>query len=82
MGCCGRRAASRAVRRTAKIVARLLELTCEEPPGEVTHWTGRAMAKAVDVSLRTVQRMWEAHKLQPHRMSTFERAEDPEFARR
>ena len=26
--------------------------TCSEPPGEVTHWTGRAMAKSVGVSLR------------------------------
>ena len=27
---------------------------------EVTHWTGRAMAKAVGISLRAVQRIWEA----------------------
>ncbi len=31
---------------TAK-VAKVLALTCSEPPGEVTHWTGRAMAKAM-----------------------------------
>jgi transposase len=43
---------------SAKIVARILELTCSEPPGEATHWTGRAMAKAVGVSLRAVQRLW------------------------
>ena len=30
--------------KTAK-VARVLALTCSEPPGEVTHWTGRAMAQ-------------------------------------
>ena len=29
----------------AKLVARVLELTCSEPPGAATHWTGRAMAK-------------------------------------
>ena len=28
-----------------KVVARILQLTCSEPPGEVTHWTGRAMPK-------------------------------------
>jgi len=28
-------------------VARVLALTCAEPPGETTHWTGRAMAAAV-----------------------------------
>jgi Homeodomain-like domain len=37
-----------------------------EPPGAVTHWTGRAMAKAMGLSLRTIQRIWAAHKLQPH----------------
>ena len=32
-------------------------LTCGEPPGETTHWTGRMMAKAAGLSLRTVQRI-------------------------
>ena len=65
---------------SAKVVAKVLELTCSEPPGEATHWTGRAMAKAVGVSLRTVQRLWEAHRLQPHRIRTFKRSNDPKFA--
>ena len=60
-------------------VQRLIALTCSEPPGEVTHWTGRAMAKVMDVSLRTVQRVWKAHKLQPHRLRTFKRSNDPDF---
>src|SRR5271163_4755356 len=46
---------------TAK-VAEVLALTCSEPPGEVTHWTGRAVAKMADVSLRAVQRIWEQHR--------------------
>jgi len=50
-----------------------------KPPGEVTHWTGRAMAKVMGVSLRTVQRVWKAHKLQPHRLRTFKRSNDPDF---
>jgi hypothetical protein len=57
-----------------------LELTCSEPPGEVTHWTGRAMAKAAGISLRAVQRLWKAHRLQPHRIRTFKRSNDPNFA--
>ena len=64
----------------AAIVARVLALTCAEPPGEVTHWTGRAMAKAVGISLRAVQRIWEAHRLQPHRIRSFKRSNDPAFA--
>jgi hypothetical protein len=61
-------------------VAKVVALTCAEPPGEVTHWTGRAMAKAVDLSLSTVQRIWEAHKLQPHRWRSFKCSKDPAFA--
>jgi len=61
-------------------VARVLAITCSEPPGEVTHWTGRAVAKLVDLSLRTIQRIWEAHRLQPHRIRTFKRSNDPAFA--
>ncbi len=46
-------------------VAKVLALPCSEPPGEATHWTGRAVAAAVGISLRAVQRIWEAHRLQP-----------------
>jgi len=59
---------------------RVVALTCAEPPGEATHWTGRAMAEMVGVSLRSVQRIWAAHDLQPHRIRTFKRSNDPEFA--
>ena len=60
-------------------VRRVVALTCSEPAGEATHWTGRAMAKATGLSLRTVQRIWDAHDLQPHRLRTFKRSKDPEF---
>ena len=61
-------------------VRRVVALTCAEPPGEVTHWTGRAMARHTGVSLRSVQRIWAAHDLQPHRIRTFKRSTDAEFA--
>jgi hypothetical protein len=61
-------------------VNRVVALTCAEPPGAATHWTGRAMAKAVGQSLRTIQRIWESHRLQPHRIRTFKRSRDPAFA--
>jgi transposase len=64
----------------AEKVAQVVAMTCAKPPGEATHWTGRAMAKAAGLSLRTVQRISEAHKLQPHRVRTFKRSRDPEFA--
>src|SRR3712207_5271732 len=39
-------------------VAKVLALTCAEPQGQATHWTGREMAQAVGISLRSVQRIW------------------------
>ena len=65
-----------------EMVAKVLSLTCSEPQGEVTHWTGRAVAAAVGISLRTVQRIWDAHRLQPHRVRTFKRSSDPAFAQK
>jgi transposase len=65
---------------SAETVAKVLALPCAEPPGEATHWTGRAVARAVGVSLRAVQRIWQAHRLQPHRIRTFKRSTDPDFA--
>jgi transposase len=61
------------------VVQQVVALTCAEPPGEATHWTGRMMAKAVGISLRSVQRIWTAHRLQPHRLRTFKHSRDPDF---
>ena len=61
-------------------VERVVEMTLAGPPGEATHWTGRAMAKAIGISLRSVQRIWAAHGLQPHRVRTFKLSSDPKFA--
>src|ERR1700712_2573661 len=37
------------------------------------------MAKAVGVSVSSVQRIWRAHGLQPHRVRQFKLSNDPEF---
>lgn len=64
----------------AETVARVVALTCGKVTGEATQWTGRAMAQAVGISLSSVQRIWRAHKLQPHRVGSFKRSRDPRFA--
>jgi transposase len=61
------------------VAERVVALTMEEPPGEMTHWTGVAMAKAVGVSVSSVQRVWRAHRLQPHRVRQFKVSRDPDF---
>ena len=38
------------------------------------------MAEVVGISLRSVQRIWQGHRLQPHRIRTFKRSNDPAFA--
>ncbi len=63
-------------------VRRVLDLTLSEPPGEATHWTGRMVAKVSGVSLRSVQRIWAAHGLEPHRIRTFKLSRDPLLAER
>ena len=63
-----------------RTIERVVEMTLAEPPGETTHWTGRAMAKAAGVSHRSVQRIWAAHGLKPHRVRTFKLSNDPKFA--
>ena len=37
------------------------------------------MAAAAGMSLRSVQRIWAAHKLRPHRVRTFKLSRDPAF---
>ena len=61
------------------IAERVVALTMEAPPGEITHWTGAAMAEASGVSVSSVQRIWRAHGLQPHRIRQFKLSKDPEF---
>ena len=40
------------------------------------------MAKAAGVSRSTVQRIWDAHGLQPHRVTTFKLSKDPAFVQK
>jgi transposase len=62
-----------------EMVRRVVDLTLAGPPEGVTQWSGRAMARTVGISLRSVQRIWEANGLQPHRVRSFKLSRDPEF---
>jgi transposase len=62
------------------VIERVIELTAAAPSGETTHWTGAAMAKAVGISVRSVQRIWCAHGLKPNRVRQFKLSNDPAFA--
>jgi transposase len=62
----------------AKVKAIVQATTQSSPPGE-THWSCRTMAKAQGVSPATVQRIWDAHGLKPHRVRAFKLSNDPRF---
>jgi len=53
--------------------------TLESLPADATHWSSRGMAKVSGLSVSSVQRIWRAFGLQPHRMETFKLSTDPHF---
>src|SRR5262249_875169 len=62
------------------VIDRVVALTGTDPPGETTHWTAAAMAKATGISVSSVQRIWRAHGLEPHRVRQFKLSNDKAFA--
>ena len=60
----------------------VISRTLESLPADGTHWSSRGMAKASGLSTATVQRIWRAFGLQPHRVETFKLSTDPTSLRR
>jgi len=65
---------------SAEREAAIVEATMKTTPKNATHWSVRSMAASQKVSPATVQRIWNKHKLQPHRVESFKFSTDPEFA--
>ena len=63
-------------------MARVLALPCSSPPRNATHWTGRAVAKAVGVSLSDRTEHLDGHGLKPHLCRTFKMVQRPAFRRK
>jgi transposase len=53
--------------------------TLEAKPQGATHWSSRLMARASGISTSSVQRIWRAFGLQPHRTESFKLSPDPLF---
>jgi len=60
-------------------LAVLLRKTLKTKPTDGTHWTCRALAAETRASKSTVQRVWQAFGLQPHRQKHFTLSTDPFF---
>jgi transposase len=60
-------------------VEAIVRATLYETPEGETHWSCRSMAQAHGVSAATVQRIWAARGLKPHRVETFKLSNDPRF---
>jgi len=60
-------------------VKQIVDATLHTTPAAATHWSTRTLARAQGVSPATVQRIWDAHGLQPHRTRTFKLSKDPHF---
>jgi transposase len=63
----------------ADVTKRVVALTFTDPPVEATHWTGAMMAEQTGISVSSVQRIWRAHGLAPHRVRQFKLSNDADF---
>ena len=60
-------------------VNEVIERTLQEKPSHATHWSTRRLAAVVGLSSASIQRIWKAHGLKPHRVHTFKLSRDPHF---
>jgi transposase len=64
---------------TDAAVEAVIVRTLETTPQDATHWSSRMMARQSGLSTSSVQRIWRAFGLQPHRTETFKLSTDPLF---
>jgi transposase len=60
-------------------IAAIVEATLQTKPAGMTHGSCRTLAAQQGVSKSTVNNIWRAHNLQPHRTETFKLSRDPKF---
>jgi transposase/DNA-binding CsgD family transcriptional regulator len=64
---------------TPGLEQRILDTTLKTRPLPGTHWSVRTLAKHLGVSRMMVQRVWQRHEIQPHRVEKFKLSKDPRF---
>jgi transposase len=53
--------------------------TLHTKPRGATHWSTRTLAREMGVSNATVARIWESHRIQPHKERSFKLSTDAQF---
>jgi transposase len=64
---------------TADKIEEVINATLQTKPAGSTHWSCRTMAEEQCVSKATINRIWQSHGLQPHRIKQFKLSRDPKF---
>lgn len=64
---------------TAGKIEEIINATLQTRPAGATQWSCRTMAEAHGVSKASVNRIWQSHGLQPHRIKPFKLSRDPRF---
>jgi transposase len=64
---------------TTDKIDEIINATLQTRPAGATHWSCRTMAEKQGVSKATVNRIWQSHGLQPHRIKQFKLSRDPRF---
>ena len=60
-------------------IAAIVDATLQTKPAGMTHWSCRTMAAKQGVSKSTINNIWQAHNLKPHRVKTFKLSRDAKF---
>lgn len=67
---------------TDEKIAQVVRMTLEDKPPDATHWSLRSMAAASGISRSSVNTIWRAFNIQPHRAETFKLSRDPNFVQK
>jgi transposase len=68
--------------RRSKVESRIIRMTTQTEPEDVTHWSTRTLAEHLGVSQSMVHRIWKANGLKPHLVKTFKVSNDPNFEKK
>src|SRR5258708_9516632 len=60
-------------------IAAIVDATLQTKPEGMTHWSCRTMSSSQGVSKSTINNIWQAHQLKPHRVKTFKLSRDLKF---